>query len=83
MNVYINCKNFESDFASKEFSKLFNKDLVSVDELVDKILELTDELEETQDNLKELQEEFDLLERENASMRCGCTPYDDDYMRGD
>lgn len=52
--VYINAKNFRNS----DFSYMFHKDLISVDELVDKIYELKDINEELEDEAEHLRDEL-------------------------
>jgi len=52
--VYINCKYFKND----DFSIMFGKDLISVEDLVDKIYELSEELEEKQEEIEKLKDEL-------------------------
>ena len=65
--VYINAKKFRNN----TFFELFRKDLISVDELVDKIYELNDELEETKERLDEVREELRMTEKELSSLKIG------------
>lgn len=73
--VYINLKNFNN----YELSEMFKKDLVSVEELVDKIYELKDLLDLTNDELEEAQEELKSTKRELNSAKLGFKPSDDDF----
>ena len=68
--VYINAKKFRNNI----FFELFGKDLISVDELVDKIYELNDDLEETRERLDEVKEELRMTERELSSLKNGYRP---------
>lgn len=52
--VYINCKYFRND----EFYEMFKKDLISVEELVDKIYELNEIIEEKNDEIESLRDEL-------------------------
>jgi len=65
--VYINAKNFKND----EISLMFGKDLVSIDELVDKIYELQDTLEETQQQLENANEELYYTQQELSAVKLG------------
>lgn len=55
MNIYINAKEFRND----DISIMFGKDLITVEELVNKIYELSDILE---DERKEKEEKIEELE---------------------
>lgn len=70
--VYINAKNFKN----YEISLLFGKDLISVDELIDKIYELSDALELARDRIEELEDENKGLERELTNAKSGFKPSD-------
>lgn len=70
--IYINAKNFKND----DISIMFVKDLISVEELVDKIYELKDILKETQEQLEKTQENLKYSEMELTSAKLGFTPYD-------
>ncbi len=48
--VYINCKYFKNN----DFFEMFKKDLISVEELVDKIYELNDIINEKNEIIEEL-----------------------------
>lgn len=65
--VFINAKNFRND----TISLMFGKDLISVEELVDKIYELDDILDETRDELATVKEELRMTERELSSLKLG------------
>ena len=65
--VFINAKNFRN----YTISLMFGKDLISVEELVDKIYELNDELEETKERLDEVREELRMTEKELSSLKLG------------
>ena len=68
--VYINAKNFKND----DISLIFGKDLISVDELVDKIYELKDELEKMQEQLEIANQELYYTEQELTSAKLGFKP---------
>lgn len=72
MNTYINAKEFRND----DLSMLFGKDLISVEELVDKIYELLDEGEEIKNELGDTKNELYLTQQELKSAKLGFTPYD-------
>ena len=74
--VYINAKEFMND----EISTMFGKDLISVEELIDKIYELSDALELANDRTEELEDENKNLKRELTSAKLGLTPNDDDFV---
>lgn len=69
--IYINAKNFKND----DISIMFGKDLISVEELVNKIYELKDILKETQEQLEKTQENLKYSEMELTSAKLGFTPY--------
>ena len=72
MNVYINAKEFRND----DITLMFGKDLITVEELVDKIYELNDMLEEKNEELESLKQDLKETEQELNSAKLGFTPYD-------
>lgn len=73
--VYINAKKFMNN----EISLLFGKDLISVEELIDKIYELQDRLDLAQDRIEELENENTGLDRELTSAKLGFKPSDNEF----
>ena len=61
MNVYVNLKECDDVYVTSEFE---NKDLVSVEELLDKISELSSKVEELEDDLIETRREYEELEED-------------------
>lgn len=61
MNTYINLKECDDVYVLDEFK---NKDLVSVEELLDKISELAAEVEDLKDDLDEVKREYEDLEQD-------------------
>lgn len=61
MNTYVNLKQCDDPYVIDEFR---NKDLVSIEELLDKISELSSRVEELEDELNEKQREYDDLEQD-------------------
>lgn len=61
MKTYVNLKECNDVYVLDEFR---NKDLVSVDDLLDKISELSAEVEKLQDDLKEVKREYEDLEED-------------------
>ena len=61
MKTYVNLKECDDVYVLDEFKY---KDLVSVDELLEKISELSAEVEELQDDLNELKREYEDLEED-------------------
>jgi chromosome segregation ATPase len=59
MKTYVNLKEIDDVYVTDEFR---NKDLVSVEELLDKISELAAKVEELEDDLKEAKREYQDLE---------------------
>lgn len=59
MNTYVNLKECDDVYLLDEFK---NKDLVSIEDLLDKISELSAEIEELKDDLDELKREYEDLE---------------------
>ena len=59
MNTYVNLKECDDVYVIDEFR---NKDLVSVEELLDKISELSSRVEELEDELNEAKREYEDLE---------------------
>jgi hypothetical protein len=68
--VYINAKNFRS----AELSEMFGKDLISIDELVEKIYELKDMLDELKLQSEELKEDLKYTNMELTSAKLGFSP---------
>jgi len=52
--VYINCKYFKND----TLYQIFKKDLISIEELVDKIYELDEIIEEKDEEIENLKDEI-------------------------
>lgn len=61
MKTYVNLKEVNDLYVTDEFK---NKDLVSVEELLDKISELSSRVEELEGELEEKQREFNNFEQE-------------------
>lgn len=61
MNTYVNLKECDDVYVLDEFK---NKDLVSVEELLDKISELSSRVEELEDDLNEAKREYEDLEQD-------------------
>ena len=59
MKVYVNLKEIDDVYVTDEFK---NKDLVSVDDLLEKISELAAEVERLEDDLKEAKRDYKDLE---------------------
>lgn len=74
MNVYINAKEFKND----DMSLLFGKDLITVEELVDKLYEIVDMFEERNESIEELEEEVRMLRQELSAVKNGYRPDNDD-----
>lgn len=61
MKTYVNLKECDDVYVLYEFK---NKDLVSVEELLDKIGELSSRVEELEDELKESKKDYEDLEQD-------------------
>lgn len=61
MNTYVNLKECDDVYVTDEFK---NKDLVSVEDLLDKISELSSRVEELEDDLKEAKRDYKDLEQD-------------------
>lgn len=61
MKTYVNLKECNDVYVTDEFK---NKDLVSIEELLDKISELASRVEELEDDLKEAKREYQDLEQD-------------------
>lgn len=61
MKTYVNLKECDDVYVLDEFK---NKDLVSVEELLDKISELSSRVEELEDDLNEVKREYEDLEQD-------------------
>ena len=61
MNTYVNLKQCDDPYVIDEFK---HKDLVSVEELLDKIGELASRVEELEDDLKEAKRDYEDLEQD-------------------
>lgn len=61
MKVYVNLKECDDVYVTDEFK---NKDLVSVDDLLNKISELAAEVEKLEDDLKEVKRDYKDLEQD-------------------
>lgn len=59
MKVYVNLKECDDVYVTDEFK---NKDLVSVEDLLDKISELAAKVEELEDDLNEAKRDYEDLE---------------------
>ena len=59
MKTYVNLKECDDVYVTDEFK---NKDLVSVEDLLDKISELAAKVEELEDDLKEAKRDYQDLE---------------------
>lgn len=74
MNIYINAKEFRND----DISIMFGKDLITIEELVDKIYELSnileDERKEKEEKIEELEDEVDMLNQELLAIKNGFRP---------
>ena len=61
MKTYVNLKECDDVYVTDEF---INKDLVSVEELLDKISELSSRVEELEDDLSEAKRVYEDLEED-------------------
>ena len=57
--VYINIKEFNEDWIGKYLAKKFNKDLISVDNLLGLIEELADDVEYLEDKIRDMEKDIE------------------------